>query len=190
MRGRNSRTHSAGMSRWARSGDIAALMRWQDAIILSCRADRSLVASRAWAASIRQVAARGLACAGRGDSSRSARRCSSGRRSTEGRCRFPRVRTSCSGVVQHCVAVLFSYWHGLFTWTPVVAVAVAGLAFLWRRDRLVFGGRHLPGTLVVCQRGGGRLVGGRSVRFAPVRQLLRGVLLRPRRGDRTTGRRA
>jgi hypothetical protein len=34
--------------------------------------------------------------------------------------------------------VLFSDWHGLFTWTPVVAVAVAGLAFLWRRDRLVF----------------------------------------------------
>ena len=35
-------------------------------------------------------------------------------------------------------AVLFSDWHGLFTWTPVVAAAVAGLAFLWRRDRLVF----------------------------------------------------
>ena len=35
-------------------------------------------------------------------------------------------------------AVLFSYWHGLFLWTPVVAIAVAGLAFLWRRDRLVF----------------------------------------------------
>jgi hypothetical protein len=35
-------------------------------------------------------------------------------------------------------AVLFSDWHGLFTWTPVVAVAVAGLALVWRRDRLVF----------------------------------------------------
>ena len=35
-------------------------------------------------------------------------------------------------------AVLFSDWHGLFTWTPAVAIAVLGLPFLWRRDRLVF----------------------------------------------------
>jgi hypothetical protein len=30
--------------------------------------------------------------------------------------------------------VLFSDWHGLLTWTPVCAVAIAGLWFLWRRD--------------------------------------------------------
>lgn len=35
------------------------------------------------------------------------------------------------------LAVLFSDWHGLFTWTPVVAMAVLGLPFVWRRDRLV-----------------------------------------------------
>jgi hypothetical protein len=35
-------------------------------------------------------------------------------------------------------SVLFSDWHGLFTWTPIVAVALAGLLFLWRRDRLLF----------------------------------------------------
>jgi hypothetical protein len=35
-------------------------------------------------------------------------------------------------------AVLFSYWHGLFTWTPAVAVAVAGLVFLRRRAPAVF----------------------------------------------------
>lgn len=35
-------------------------------------------------------------------------------------------------------AVLFSDWHGLFTWTPIVAVAVAGLAFLRRHERVVF----------------------------------------------------
>lgn len=33
--------------------------------------------------------------------------------------------------------ILFSDWHGLLTWTPVVALAVAGLAAVWRRDRLV-----------------------------------------------------
>ncbi len=32
-------------------------------------------------------------------------------------------------------SVLLSDWHGLFTWTPVVAVAVAGVAALWRRER-------------------------------------------------------
>jgi hypothetical protein len=32
------------------------------------------------------------------------------------------------------IAVLFSDWHGLFTWTPVVAIAIAGLLPLWRRD--------------------------------------------------------
>ena len=31
-------------------------------------------------------------------------------------------------------AVLFSDWHGLFTWTPIVAVAVAGIFFLRQKD--------------------------------------------------------
>jgi hypothetical protein len=35
------------------------------------------------------------------------------------------------------VAVLFSTWRGLLTWTPVVAAALAGLAPLVRRERLV-----------------------------------------------------
>jgi hypothetical protein len=38
------------------------------------------------------------------------------------------------------VPVLFSDWHGLFTWTPVVAVAVAGLSALRRRDALLLSG--------------------------------------------------
>jgi hypothetical protein len=33
--------------------------------------------------------------------------------------------------------VLFSPEHGLIPWTPVVVVALLGLAFLWRRDRLL-----------------------------------------------------
>ena len=35
------------------------------------------------------------------------------------------------------IAVLFSDWHGLFTWTPIVALAVAGVPLVWRSDRLV-----------------------------------------------------
>lgn len=34
-------------------------------------------------------------------------------------------------------AVLFSDWHGLFTWTPIVLLSVTGLVPLWRRDRHV-----------------------------------------------------
>jgi hypothetical protein len=34
-------------------------------------------------------------------------------------------------------AVLFSDWHGLFTWTPVIVLSVVGLVPLWRRDRHV-----------------------------------------------------
>jgi hypothetical protein len=33
--------------------------------------------------------------------------------------------------------VLFSPEHGLIPWTPIVVVALAGLAFLWQRDRLL-----------------------------------------------------
>ena len=33
------------------------------------------------------------------------------------------------------IDVLFSDWHGLFTWTPVVLIAVAGMGFVFRRDR-------------------------------------------------------
>lgn len=36
----------------------------------------------------------------------------------------------------HVVDVLFSDRHGLFTWTPLAAVAVSGLFWLWRKDRL------------------------------------------------------
>lgn len=37
----------------------------------------------------------------------------------------------------HILDVLFSNFHGLFTWTPVVLLSVTGLALLWRRDRFV-----------------------------------------------------
>lgn len=37
----------------------------------------------------------------------------------------------------HILDVLFSNFHGLFTWTPVVLLAVIGLFFLWRRDKFL-----------------------------------------------------
>ncbi len=35
--------------------------------------------------------------------------------------------------------VLFSSDHGLFSWTPILLLAVIGLVFLWKRDRLLSG---------------------------------------------------
>ncbi len=37
----------------------------------------------------------------------------------------------------HVLDVLFSNFHGLFTWTPVVLLGVIGLFFLWRHDKLL-----------------------------------------------------
>ena len=37
----------------------------------------------------------------------------------------------------HILDVLFSNFHGLFTWTPVVLLAVLGLFFLWRHDKFL-----------------------------------------------------
>lgn len=37
----------------------------------------------------------------------------------------------------HILDVLFSNFHGLFTWTPVVLLAVIGLIFLWRKDKFL-----------------------------------------------------
>ncbi|HEU4522878.1 MAG TPA: glycosyltransferase family 39 protein, partial [Thermoanaerobaculia bacterium] len=33
------------------------------------------------------------------------------------------------------VETLFSWYHGLFTWTPIAALGIAGLVMLWRTDR-------------------------------------------------------
>ena len=37
----------------------------------------------------------------------------------------------------HILDVLFSNFHGLFAWTPVVLLAVIGLFLLWRRDKFL-----------------------------------------------------
>jgi hypothetical protein len=38
---------------------------------------------------------------------------------------------------RHIFDILFSNFHGLLTWTPVVLLALVGLLFLWRRDKLL-----------------------------------------------------
>jgi hypothetical protein len=114
---------------------IAALMRWQDAIILAVpcvdllwRCMRGL--------RIGQVVTRGLACVAAALVAFTPQMLVW--QTIYGR---PFAIPQGEGFMQWSspalAAVLFSDWHGLFTWTPVVAVAVAGLAFLWRRDRLV-----------------------------------------------------
>ncbi|MCG3142168.1 MAG: hypothetical protein HDKAJFGB_03556 [Anaerolineae bacterium] len=37
----------------------------------------------------------------------------------------------------HILDILFSNFHGLFTWTPIILFAVIGLFLLWRKDKLL-----------------------------------------------------
>lgn len=37
----------------------------------------------------------------------------------------------------HIGDILFSNFHGLFTWTPIVLLSLVGLFFLWRHDRVM-----------------------------------------------------
>jgi hypothetical protein len=37
----------------------------------------------------------------------------------------------------HLLSVLFSDWHGLFTWTPTLALGIIGVIPLWRRHRVL-----------------------------------------------------
>ena len=70
------------------------------------------------------------------------------------------------------LAVLFSQ-HGLLTWTPILAMAMVGIAFVARRAPLVFVAAVLVlATSWLRQRRGRRLVGRRGLRSAPLRQLL------------------
>jgi hypothetical protein len=114
---------------------VAALMRWQDAIILIVPCV-DLLWRRARGMGIGQLAVRGLTCAAAALAAFTPQMLVWQR--LYGR---PFAIPQGEGFMRWgspaLVEVLFSDWHGLFTWTPLVAVAVAGLVFLWRRDRLV-----------------------------------------------------
>ena len=69
-------------------------------------------------------------------------------------------------------AVLLSDWHGLFTWTPLVAVAVAGLVPLFRLQRRVGVVVAVSLCCLVRQRRCGRLVGRRGVWLSAIPELL------------------
>ena len=136
VRGRDSTTIGRYASLGALSG-LAALMRWQDAIVLAVPA-LDVLARLGRRLNARQVAGRGLVCLAAALVAFSPQMfvwqtlygtpLSIPQGEDFMRWGTPALR-----------AVLFSYWHGLFLWTPVVAVAVVGLVYLWRRDRLVFG---------------------------------------------------
>jgi hypothetical protein len=114
----------------------AALMRWQDAIILSAVAV-DLLSRIGRELNIRQVAGRGVASVA-----------SAAVAFTPQMLVWQTLYGTPLSIPQGddfmrwgapaLRAVLFSYWHGLFLWTPIVAIAVAGLAFLRRRDPMVF----------------------------------------------------
>ncbi|MEX2661308.1 MAG: hypothetical protein WD227_05230 [Vicinamibacterales bacterium] len=121
---------------------VAALMRWQDAILLAPIALDLLIAVRASRFSLTRAAGLGLAAV------------------AAAALAFvpqmlvwltlygqPLAMPQGGGFMRWTepalISVLFSDFHGLFTWTPVVAIAVAGLVPLARRDGALAAGAAL-----------------------------------------------
>ena len=134
MRGREQDSLRRYVTLGALAG-ISALMRWQDAIILSVPCI-DLLWRLMRGQQIGQVVTRGLVCVGAALVAFAPQMLVW--QTLYGRpLAIPQGDSFMQWRSPALAAVLFSDWHGLFTWTPVIAVAVAGLAFLWRRDRLV-----------------------------------------------------
>ena len=120
---------------------VSALMRWQDAVILAVPLLDLLVRMRS-GMTVANAAARGAVCA-------AAAAVAFAPQMLVWQTLYgqPLAIPQGGGFMrwgQPALAdVLFSDWHGLFTWTPAVAVAVLGLVAVHRRDSLVLAGAVL-----------------------------------------------
>ena len=114
---------------------LAALVRWQDAVFVvlpfidAIAAGRKRLAGFDWAGATRHLGAAGVGAVLVFSVQMIVWLVLYGQ---------PLVIPQSEGFMQwhapHLGSVLFSDWHGLFTWTPIVALAVAGLIPLHRRD--------------------------------------------------------
>jgi len=128
------------LSRYALLGalaGIAALMRWQDAVLLVVPAIEALAAARAegWSRVIPKIAA-----ASAGAFIAFTPQMFVWERLYGHPLTIPQGAAFMQWHAPALVSVLFSDNHGLFTWTPVIALACLGLAPLARRAPLVAAG--------------------------------------------------
>ncbi|HTL44059.1 MAG TPA: hypothetical protein VL262_06945 [Vicinamibacterales bacterium] len=112
---------------------IAALMRWQDAVLFVVPALDAAVRwrARAWAAGLQRIAA-----AGAGAFVAFTPQMFVWQRLYGHPLTIPQGASFMQWQSPALVAVLFSDNHGLFTWTPVIALGCAGLIWLVRRAPL------------------------------------------------------
>jgi hypothetical protein len=128
------------LSRYALLGalaGVAALMRWQDAVLLVVPAVEALAAARSakWTAVVLKIGAAGLGAFLAFTPQMFVWQRLYGHPLT-----IPQGAAFMQWQTPALVAVLFSDNHGLFTWTPVIALACIGLAPLTRRAALVGAG--------------------------------------------------
>ena len=115
-------------------GGIAALMRWQDAIILVIPAVEAVWRIRTHGVS---RSAAWLACCATGAAAGFIPQMIVWTLLYGAPLALPQGSGFMKWADPALWSVLLSDNHGLFTWTPVAAVALAGLLPLWRRQRLV-----------------------------------------------------
>lgn len=107
---------------------FASLMRWQDAVLLAIPVFEALRAERPWPGRLWATAAAGLGWVVAFSPQMAVWHVLYGRAFA-----LPQGPSFMQWLAPHPVAVLLSDNHGLFTWTPVVALSVAGLAMFARR---------------------------------------------------------
>jgi hypothetical protein len=129
---------SSGMRKYLLLGvlaGLAALMRWQDAIVLVVPAIDLAWRWRSGELAIRQLLLRGMVCV-------AAAACAFVPQMIVWQALYGRPLAIPQGggfmrwTEPALFQVLFSDNHGLLTWTPIVAVALGGFFLLVRRDRL------------------------------------------------------
>ena len=113
---------------------LAALMRWQDAVLLIVPGLDACVSSRArgWTAALQRIAAAAIGAVVAFTPQMFVWQRLYGHPLT-----IPQGAAFMQWQSPALVAVILSDNHGLFTWTPVIALACAGLVWLARRAPLV-----------------------------------------------------
>jgi len=120
------------------TGALAALVRWQDAIVLLLPAYEIVVARTAGRVTTGQLARFG-ATMGAGLLTGVVPQLMAWQSVYGSAFVIPQGGSFMRWGDPAILSVLFSTRHGLFLWTPALLFAAAGVAWLWRRDRLVGG---------------------------------------------------
>ncbi len=136
--GRRAIVETIGRARWLDFWALASLVRWQDAVLLDHPRDRCRLACEGWQGF--SLADESLACGLAAVLAFLPQMMVWNTLPYGSPFLVPQGEEFMKWTQPALVSVLFSE-HGLISWTPIVAVALAGLAMLWKRRPMVGGAR-------------------------------------------------